>query len=113
MKWKSDGYHSVYDFSVDLVCSGGETQRRMLSTIMMLGLMIGSLLGGKMADRFGRKKVMLAAITIIIPIQTFAGYCQSYWAYAALRLITCAAAPCVWISSHSLTLEIIGWYIIG
>ena len=93
---------------VDLVCSGGETKRRLLSTFMMLGLMIGSLVGGRLADKYGRRKIMFTGITIIIPIQIFAGYCQSYWTYALLRLIVCAAGPLVWVASHSLTLELIG-----
>ena len=91
----------------DLVCSG-ETKRRLLSTFMMLGFLIGSLAGGKMADKYGRRRVIFAGVTIIVPIQIFAGYCQDYWSYAALRLIVCSAGPLVWVASHSLTLELVG-----
>ena len=55
--------------TVNLVCSGGETRRRLLGLFMMLGLMVGSLIGGKLVDKYGRKWVMLASITVIIPTQ--------------------------------------------
>ena len=54
---------------MNLVCSGGETRRRLLGLFMMLGLMVGSLIGGKLVDKYGRKWVMLASITVIIPTQ--------------------------------------------
>ena len=73
---------------------------------MMLGLMIGSIVGGRICDKFGRKKVMIASIIMIIPTVTFGGYSPNYECYLILRLITCSALPCVWIASHSTTLEI-------
>ena len=93
---------------VDLVCTGGETKRRLLSTIMMLGLMCGSLIGGRLGDKFGRRSVMLCAVTVVVPLLAFSGYAQDYTTYAVLRFIVCSALPCIWVTNHSLTMEVFG-----
>ena len=92
---------------LDLVCEKGH-KRRFLSTIMMIGLTIGSLIGGRLSDRFGRKVTMLAAVIIIVPVVTFSGYAPNYESYAILRFISCSCLPFIWISCNSLHLEIFG-----
>ena len=104
----------VYDQSVfpetlttelNLVCDN-ESKRRLLSTLMMLGLMIGSLLGGRISDKLGRKKTTIIATLIIIPSVIVGGLTSNYAFYAVLRLITCSALPLVWVSMHAFILEI-------
>jgi len=89
---------------LDLVCDV-DNQLRLLGTNMMAGMMIGSLLGGKLGDRFGRKKVMFGALSLIGPALIAAGFASSFWMYAALQLVWCTCLPIIWVSSHSLTLE--------
>uniref|UniRef100_A0A0K2U4H5 Organic cation transporter 1like [Strongylocentrotus purpuratus] n=2 Tax=Lepeophtheirus salmonis TaxID=72036 RepID=A0A0K2U4H5_LEPSM len=91
----------------DLVCNS-EAKRRLLSTFMMLGLMIGSLLGGKFGDWIGRKKTCFIAISIITPTVMVGGYSPNYEIYAALRLLTCICLPVIWVCIHSLTFELFG-----
>ena len=55
-----------------------ESKRKFLSTIMMLGLLIGGLLGGTLSDKFGRKNTTLVATLAIIPTTMFAGYSPNY-----------------------------------
>lgn len=104
----------VYDHSLfpetlttklDLVCQQ-ESKRRLLGTIMMLGLMIGSLIGGRLSDKFGRRKSMLGSIFVIVPCVMFGGYSPNYECYLILRLISCSALPCIWISNSCATVEI-------
>ena len=83
-----------------------ESKRRLLGTVMMLGLMIGSLIGGRLSDKFGRKKVMICASLLIMPLVTFGGYSPNYACYLILHLIYCSALPIVWICTHSITVEI-------
>jgi MFS family permease len=75
---------------------------------MMMGLMFGSLIGGQLSDRIGRKKTMMISIFIIVPSVMFGGYSPNYACYAILRLITCTALPCIWVSNHSMTMEAFG-----
>ena len=73
---------------------------------MMLGLMIGSLIGGRISDRFGRKRAAIGSVIVIVPTVFFGGFAQNYATYAVLRLITCSSLPVMWVSMHSMTLEI-------
>ena len=81
-------------------------KRRFLSTIMLLGLIIGSLFGGYICDTYGRKKTMFVAVLIIIPSVMLGGFSPNYETYVCLRLLTCIVIPSVWIGVHSMTLEI-------
>ena len=92
---------------LDLVCNK-EYKRRLLSTVMMIGLTVGSLIGGRLSDRFGRKSTMILAVLIIAPIVTFSGYAPNYESYLILRFISCTCLPFIWISCNSLLLEIFG-----
>ena len=73
---------------------------------MMLGLMIGSLIGGRISDRFGRKKAAIGSVVVIIPTVFCGGFSQNYATYAILRLLTCSSLPVMWVSMHSMTLEV-------
>ena len=68
--------------------------------------MIGSLIGGRLSDRFGRKNAAIGALTVIIPTVFCGGFSQNYATYAILRLFTCTSLPIMWVSTHSLTLEV-------
>ena len=41
---------------------------------MMLGLLFGSLIGGRLSDKFGRKLTMLVSMVVIIPTVMFGMY---------------------------------------
>ena len=106
----------VYDDSVftetlttkfDLVCDQ-ESKRRLLGTLMMLGLLIGSLIGGPLSDRFGRKITMLISQVILTPVVMFSGFSPNYTTYAVLRVISATCLPPMWLCGHSLTLELFG-----
>ena len=45
---------------------------------MIIGLLFGSLIGGFVGDRFGRKKAIFLAVAIIIPITIGAGHVGKY-----------------------------------
>jgi MFS family permease len=50
------------------VCEDGENKRLLLSTFMMLGLLVGSPIGGRLGDRFGRKPTLLGAVVFNISV---------------------------------------------
>eukprot|EP00096_Caligus_rogercresseyi_P007289 TRINITY_DN25112_c0_g1_i1.p1 TRINITY_DN25112_c0_g1~~TRINITY_DN25112_c0_g1_i1.p1 ORF type:complete len:424 (+),score=71.20 TRINITY_DN25112_c0_g1_i1:132-1274(+) len=74
----------------------------------MMGLMFGSLIGGKISDRFGRKKACFLSIAAIAPTITLAGFIPSFTVYAVLRLITCTCIPIQWVGAKSLLIEVFG-----
>ena len=104
----------IYDQSVvtesfttrfNLVCDA-ESQQMVLGVMVMVGLMLGSLIGGKLSDRYGRQRVMIGCVLVIVPTVMFAGYSKDFWTYAVLKFICTVALPCVWVSNHSLITEI-------
>ncbi len=88
----------------DLVCDR-ESERRFLGTIMMLGFLLGSMVGGRLGDVFGRKRSMFLAVCVIAPSVIMGGFAPSYAVYATLRLISCTCLPIIWVSFHSCSME--------
>ena len=106
----------IYDTSIveeslttkfNLVCDM-EYQQMLLGSVVMVGLMIGSPIGGKLSDKFGRKHALLFSVLLTVPTVMFAGYSSNFWIYAALKLINTMALPCIWFTSHILITEIFG-----
>ena len=104
----------VYDTSVviesfttkfDLVCDM-QYKQMILGVMVMSGLTIGSEIGGRLGDKYGRKLVMFMATLIIVPTVMFSGYSNDFWTYAILKLICICALPCIWFNSHNLVIEI-------
>lgn len=107
----TDGYVFDYaDFSetivtkFNLVCDK-EYHYQLLGTILMLGLLIGSIIGGIVADYYGRRLSMLLAILLICPSLVIGGFSSNYEVYAMLRFINCVGLPMVWLSMHNIILE--------
>jgi MFS family permease len=55
---------------------------------MMLGLVTGCFLGGRLADRFGRKKTMFSALFNMIFCIAIAGAWPNFFWYSNLRLVS-------------------------
>ena len=62
---------------LDLVCVK-ESYRSLLGTILILGLLFGSLFGGRVGDQFGRKKAFFFAASLMSVLLIGAGFVNSY-----------------------------------
>ena len=89
---------------LELVCDN-EYKTRLLGSVIMVGLFIGSWVGGKVCDHFGRKKSIFIGAFIIIPCVFLGGAVVNFYVYFILRLVTCIALPIMWISGHTYGLE--------
>ena len=49
-----------------------------MGTILVLGLLFGSLIGGRLGDQFGRKKAFIMAISLTVPVTILAGHVNSF-----------------------------------
>jgi len=93
---------------LDLVCNE-VGKRHLLGSIMMVGLTLGSLLGGPIGDRWGRKRGMFAGVFVVVPCVLAGAFVgESYLAYVFLRLVTCTCIVFSWINSHSFVMEYFG-----
>lgn len=90
---------------LDLVCDKSNL-KNLLDTILILGLLFGSLAGGRIGDKFGRKRACFLAIASIVPSTIIAGFVQSYIAYACFHLITMTCLPVIWVNAYVYATEI-------
>merc|ERR1711892_1357784 len=92
---------------LDLVC--GESYKVSLVIMMyMLGLMIGSILCGRMADKFGRKKTLMFSIICSSVGSLVGSFMPEYYSYTLSRVLTAIGAQGLFLSTFSLTLEVLG-----
>ena len=90
---------------LNLVCER-ENLKKLLKTILILGLLFGSMVGGWIGDRFGRKKASFLPSLIWIPTVVGAGFVNSFEAYATLHFIYTACLPLDWINNTVYLTEI-------
>ena len=62
---------------LNLVCED-EHYRSLLGTLLIIALLFGSLIGGKLGDKFGRMKMFFIANAINVPVVIGLGYVQNY-----------------------------------
>ena len=62
--YAKDVYEETLSTRFNLVCDN-EDKQKFLGTLMMSGLLIGSVVGGLSGDYFGRKKSLYAATLVI------------------------------------------------
>ena len=67
----------------------------------MAGVLIGSLVGGIVSDKFGRALTSKVMITLIGPLSILAGFSQGFIMYAAVHTLILVATSAIWISSIS------------
>ena len=60
----NNDYTNLHNLRFNLVCNN-EDKQKFLGTLMMSGLLIGSVIGGLSGDYFGRKKSLYAATLVI------------------------------------------------
>ena len=70
----------------DLVCEH-EFDKLALAGLTLLGIFVGCLGGGILADKFGRKTALICGVTLTVPQIFLAGFAPNYWIFAGLRYL--------------------------
>jgi len=102
--YSTDLYPETLSTRFNLVCED-QTKQRLLGTFTMTGLLLGSLIGGRSGDYFGRKKVLYAACLVISVVLGIASLSTSYAMFAACHIIYSTCLPISWICYQSITTE--------
>ena len=102
---------SVYESTVvtewDLVCER-KPLLSMLQSVLMLGGIAGSLIGGQLTDRFGRRPVYLPAMLLSIACSFSAALVGDYVSFAVVRGFTGFAMASMIASQYVLVTELSG-----
>ncbi|XP_066270950.1 organic cation transporter protein-like [Branchiostoma lanceolatum] len=79
-------YKSTVVTDWDLVC-GDSWKVKLAKSLWMAGLMVGAVVGGHAADRWGRKPVLLVALAVNFVFATASAFSPNYIAFAAYRFL--------------------------
>ena len=108
-RWVFDD--SVYQSTVvtewDLVC-GRKPLLSMLQSWLMIGGIAGSLIGGQLTDRFGRRPVFLPVMLLVIACSFSAALVGDYVSFAVVRFFTGFAMASMIASQYVLVTELSG-----
>lgn len=80
----------------------GENDRQWIITSYIYGMAIGSIIYGSLADRYGRKPVLLTTITIYIGFGIFCAFSESYNLLLLARFIQGLAAAALGVLANSI-----------
>ncbi|XP_062716935.1 organic cation transporter protein isoform X1 [Aedes albopictus] len=91
----------------DLVCEKANLVN-LSQTIFMFGILVGGVLFGSLADKFGRRPPLVIAVIIQLISGVAAAYIPWFWGFVVLRFITAVATGGTMVTSFVLVMEIIG-----
>ncbi|XP_053695192.1 organic cation transporter protein isoform X2 [Sabethes cyaneus] len=91
----------------DLVCEKAHLVN-LSQTIFMFGILIGGVLFGTLADKFGRRPPLVFAVMIQLAAGVAAAYIPWFWGFVILRFLTAVATGGTMVTSFVLIMEIIG-----
>lgn len=74
----------------DLVCER-QHLTSLSQTIFMLGILIGNMVFGALADNFGRRAPLVIAVNIQLIFGVASSFATNYWIFVLLRFLTAAA----------------------
>ncbi|NXW87992.1 S226A protein, partial [Alopecoenas beccarii] len=104
--WRYD--RSVFSSTIvtewDLVC-GQRGMKQVAQSLYMVGVLLGGLVFGGLADRFGRRSVLGWSYLQLAAMGTASAFAPTFPSYCALRLLTGMAFSGVVLNSVSLALE--------
>ncbi|GAB0094985.1 organic cation transporter protein [Sergentomyia squamirostris] len=91
----------------NLIC-GSAQLANVSQTIFMLGILIGNVVFGSLADKFGRRGPLVIAVLVQLVSGVATAFAPWYWLFCLLRFITALATGGTMLTSFVLIMEIIG-----
>ena len=73
-------------FQWGLVCSERYVPR-LITSLLMVGLLLGALIGGQLADMFGRKWALIGSWVLMMAAHSLGAVADSWPVYALIRTI--------------------------
>lgn len=88
--FNTDVFTNTIQMEWDLVCDRAYLAN-LSQTIVMLGIMVGSIAFGIMADIVGRRIPLVSAVILQLLFGVAASFATNYWIYVILRFLTAFA----------------------
>ncbi|XP_058448304.1 organic cation transporter protein isoform X2 [Malaya genurostris] len=107
--WEYDTsvFESTIQSEWDLVCEKAHLTN-LSQTIFMFGILVGGVMFGTLADKFGRRPPLVVAVMIQLVSGVATAYIPWFWGFVVLRFITAVATGGTMVTSFVLIMEIIG-----
>lgn len=115
-KCSADCSEWIYDRSVfeqtiimewDLVCDRAQLAN-LSQTVFMLGILVGSMVFGSWADKYGRRSPLVAAVLIQLGSGVATSFAPWFWLFCVLRFILAMATGGSLVVSFVLLMELVG-----
>ncbi|XP_059104587.1 solute carrier family 22 member 19-like [Peromyscus eremicus] len=88
----------------DLVC-GSQVLGSVAKLVLMIGILVGSFLGGHLSDRFGRRLVFTCALLAMAIAGTCAALAPTFFIYCLLHFLTGVCFISIYVNSVLLMIE--------
>ncbi|XP_036003008.1 solute carrier family 22 member 6-A isoform X2 [Fundulus heteroclitus] len=85
-EYSTETFHSTIATEWDLVCSNASLNN-VGSSIYMFGLLVGAVLFGHLADKYGRRIIILISLAIQATFGVAAAFAPNFYVYTALRFM--------------------------
>lgn len=96
--WMHTGFQSFYQFYLMDAKNMGYSQAQIVIFGFLLAGAIGTLAGGPLSDRFGKRNVLIFSLLASLPLTLLTPYVSGYWTYPLLFL-----SGLIMLSSFSVT----------
>ncbi|HJS72921.1 MAG TPA: MFS transporter, partial [Vicinamibacteria bacterium] len=107
--WMLDGYDftilTLVLIEIQEELSMTSTEAGALGTVTLLTRLVGGMVGGKAADRFGRKAPLMISILWFSFFSLLSGFATSYWMLLAFRALFGLGMGAEWAAGMPLVLE--------
>ncbi|KAK3925857.1 Organic cation transporter protein [Frankliniella fusca] len=108
-RWVFDDTYYVSSRAIEweMVCDK-RWMEALAKSVYMSGLLVGAVLLGNQADRFGRKPVFMAAAVLQLVVGTLVAFVPDFWSFLVLRFLYGVGTVGTLSSSFVLIMEMVG-----
>uniref|UniRef100_A0A452R2Z2 Solute carrier family 22 member 10 n=1 Tax=Ursus americanus TaxID=9643 RepID=A0A452R2Z2_URSAM len=88
----------------DLVCNY-QSQKSIVQSLFMAGMLVGGLIGGHLSDRFGRKLILRWCLLLLTIFGTSAAFVHTFLIYCSLRFLSGCSSIIILTNGMMLIIE--------